>query len=405
MTTRHATAVRPRVVALAGAITLTMLPLTAACGGDGGGSGSSGPPPDSVLALETVVSGLNIPLYLTAPAGDPRLFIVEKDGRIRIYKNGSLLPAPFLDLTSLTTKGSEQGLLGLAFDPNYAANGRFYVSYTTPGPTNGGSSIIARYHVSSGNADLADPASDTLILSLAQPETNHNGGGIGFGPDGMLYIGFGDGGGGGDPLGTGQDRTDLLGSMLRIDVSGATYASPADNPYASHATFSHELWNYGLRNPWRWSFDRQTGDLYIADVGQNAYEEVNVQPAASGGGQNYGWNIMEASHCYNARTCNQSGLTLPVVTYGHSDGCAVTGGYVYRGNAVPAVQGQYFYSDACSGFIRSFRWSGGGITGQKQWSSLTISGVNSFGEDGQGELYVMTYDGTLYRLTAASPAP
>jgi glucose/arabinose dehydrogenase len=404
MTSSRAAAPHRRIITLAVGFTLTLLPLAAACGGDSSGPGSS-PPPDSVLTLEPVLSGLNVPVYLTAPAGDPRLFIVEKDGRIRIYQNGSLLPTPFLDLTGLTTKGSEQGLLGLAFDPNYATNGRFYVSYTTAGPTPGGTSIIARYHVSAGDPDIANPASDTLILSLAQPETNHNGGGIGFGPDGMLYLGFGDGGGGGDPIGTGQDRTDLLGSMLRLDVSGATYTSPASNPFAASGSFRHELWNYGLRNPWRWSFDRQTGDLYIADVGQNAYEEVNVQAAAGGGGQNYGWNIMEASHCYAAASCNQTGLTLPVITYDHRDGCAVTGGYVYRGSAVPAVQGQYFYSDACSGFIRSFRWSAGTITDQKQWSSLTISGVNSFGEDGQGELYVMTYDGALYRFAAAAPAP
>lgn len=402
MTSTRAAAQRRRLISLTGAVTLTLLPLAAACGGDSGGPGSTGPPADSVLALEPVLSGLNVPVYLTAPAGDSRLFIVEKDGLIRIYQNGSLLPTPFLDLTGLTTKGGEQGLLGLAFDPNYAANGRFYVSYTTSGPSPGGTSIIARYHVSS-DPNVANPGSDTLILGLAQPEINHNGGGIGFGPDGMLYIGFGDGGGAGDPLGTGQDRTDLLGSMLRIDVSGATYTSPASNPFAGDPSFRHELWNYGLRNPWRWSFDRQTGDLYIADVGQNAYEEVNVQPAASSGGENYGWNIMEASHCYAADTCNRRGLVLPVITYGHGDGCAVTGGYVYRGSAVPAVQGQYFYSDACSGFIRSFRWSGGSVTAQKQWSSLTISGVNSFGEDGQGELYVMTYDGALYRFAGAAP--
>jgi hypothetical protein len=390
-----------RTVALAAACVLGLIPFAAGCGSDSNGPGTPGTPSDSILALEPILTGLNVPVFLTAPAGDSRLFIVEKDGLIRIYKNGALLATPFLDLTGVTTKGSEQGLLGLAFDPNYASNGRFYVSYTTDGPTGGGTSIIERYHVSANDPDVANAQSDTLILSVPQPESNHNGGGIGFGPDGMLYIGFGDGGGTGDPNGTGQDRTDLLGSMLRINVSGATYTSPASNPFAANGSFRHELWNYGLRNPWRWSFDRQTGDLYIGDVGQFDYEEIDVQPAGSAGGQNYFWNTMEALHCYSpASGCSQTGLTLPVLEYGHGGGsCAVTGGYVYRGAAVPAVEGQYFYSDNCSGFIRSFRWSGGTISGQKSWNALTIAGVNSFGEDGQGELYVMTYGGTLYRFS------
>lgn len=384
----------------AAAFAAPALMVALACSNDNGG-GPSGLP-DSVLTLEPVVTGLSVPVFLTAPAGDTRLFVLEKDGLIRIIKNGALQPTAFLNLTGLTTKGDEQGLLGLAFSPDYATSGRFYVSYTAPGPSNGGNSVIARYHVS-GNADVADPASDSTILTFAQPEANHNGGGIAFGPDGFLYLGFGDGGGGGDPLETGQNRADLLGSMLRIDVSGATYASPASNPFAGSGTFRHELWNYGLRNPWRWSFDRMTSDLYIGDVGQNAYEEVDVQPAGSTGGENYGWNIMEASHCYAASTCNTAGLTIPVLTYGHASGCAITGGYVYRGTAVPAIQGHYFYSDACSGFIRSFRWNAGTVTDQTQWSRLTISGVNSFGEDANGELYVMTHSGDLYRFAAPAP--
>jgi glucose/arabinose dehydrogenase len=396
--TKSRQTLRLRVGGCTAAIAVTLIAPLSACGSDGG-NGPTGGLPDSVLTLVPVVSGLAVPVFLTAPPGDSRLFIVEKDGLIRIYKNGSLLSTPFLNLTGRTTKGGEEGLLGLAFAPDYATSGRFYVSYTAPGGSNGGNTIIARYHVS-GNADLADAASDTTILTFAQPETNHNGGGIIFGPDGMLYAGFGDGGGGGDPLGTGQDRTDLLGSMLRLDVGGATYTSPPDNPFAGSATFRHELWNYGLRNPWRWSFDRQTGDLYIGDVGQNEYEEVDVQSAGSPGGENYGWNIMEASHCYQSSSCNRTGLTLPVITYGHGDGCAVTGGYVYRGVAVPAIQGHYFYSDACSGFLRSFRWSGGSATEQTEWHQLNLSGVNSFGEDGNGELYVMTYGGDLYRFAA-----
>lgn len=382
------------------ALATPVLVLAGGCGNDDGGP--SGGLPDSVLTLQPVVTGLSVPVFLTAPVEDSRLFVVEKDGLIRIIKDGVLQTTPFLDITALTTKGSEQGLLGLAFAPDYATSGRFYVSYTTPGATSGGNSVVARYHVS-GNADLADAASDTTILTFAQPATNHNGGGIAFGPDGFLYLGFGDGGGSGDPLETGQDRTDLLGSMLRIDVSGATYTSPTSNPFSASATFRHELWNYGLRNPWRWSFDRMTGDLYIGDVGQNAYEEVDVQPATGTGGENYGWSIMEASHCFTASSCDRSGLTLPAITYGHNSGCAVTGGYVYRGSAVPAIQGHYFYSDACSGFIRSFRWSSGTVTEETNWTRLDLSGVNSFGEDANGELYVMTFGGNLYRFAAPAP--
>lgn len=379
----------------------------AGCGSDssGPGGGGGGTVSDSVLALEPIITGLNTPIFLTAPAGDPRLFIAEKDGVIRVYKNGAVLPTPFLDLTSLTTKGPEQGLLGMAFDPNYATNGRFYVSYTTDGPTGGGTSVIARYHVSA-DPDVANAASDTTILTAAQPETNHNGGGIAFGPDGMLYIGFGDGGGGGDTFGNGQDRTELLGGMLRLNVSGATYTSPASNPFAASGTFRHEIWNWGLRNPWRWSFDRQTGALYIGDVGQNEWEEIDVQPAASSGGENYGWNVMEGKHCYSPSSgCSQTGLTLPVLEYSHSDGCAVVGGYVYRGRLVPAIQGLYFYSDNCSGFIRSFRYSGGQATEQKLWTALQLSaGVYSFGEDGAGELYVMT-SSDVYKFQQPPAAP
>jgi glucose/arabinose dehydrogenase len=375
------------------------LSLILACS-DGGSDGGSGPPPaDSILALTPVLTGLDRPVFLTAPANDPRLFVLEKDGRIRIIKNGALLATSFLDITSLTTKGNEQGLLGLAFPANYASSGRFYVYYTAPGPTGGGTSIVARYRVSA-NPDIADPASDT-ILSIPQPYSNHNGGMLVFGRDGMLYIGLGDGGSGGDPDGHGQDRTELLGSILRIDVSGTGYTSPASNPYSTSPSFRHELWNYGLRNPWRFSLDRQTGDLYIGDVGQNAREEIDVQPAASGGGENYGWNTMEGLSCYGGGSCNRSGLTLPVLDYGHDEGCSVTGGYVYRGSAVPSLRGTYFYADYCAGMLRSFRWTGSGIVADKKWTRLVLSGgVTSFGEDGSGELYVLTDSGGVYRFSA-----
>jgi glucose/arabinose dehydrogenase len=370
--------------------------LAAACGSDSGGPTGT----DPTLALVPVVSGLNFPLFLTAPPGDTgRLFIVEKAGVIRIVKHGSLLGTPFLNITSLTTKGGEQGLLGLAFSPDYSTSGRFYVSYTTTGGGNAGHSVIARYHVSS-DPDLSGTA-DTVILTVNQPFANHNGGNIIFGPDGFLYFGLGDGGDAGDPFETGQDRTDLLGSMLRLDVSGASYSIPAGNPYVGHATFRQELWNYGLRNPWRWSFDRQTGDLYIADVGQNKYEEVDVVPAGAGGGQNFGWDDMEGTHCFEDANCASNPAIRPVLDYGHNEGCSVTGGYVYRGAAVPAIQGLYFYSDYCAGVLRSFRWSAGGITEQKSWTLLhTGGGVTSFGEDAQGELYLLSNSGTVYRFAA-----
>jgi glucose/arabinose dehydrogenase len=366
-----------------------------ACGSDS----SSAPIEGSTLAFDTITTGLNAPVFMTAPPGDAaRLFVVEKNGTIVIIKNGSELATPFLDITAKTTKGDEQGLLGMAFAPDYATTGRFYVSYTTTGGGNAGHSVIARYQVSASNPDSADPMSEAVILTVDQPYENHNGGMITFGPDGMLYFGLGDGGLGGDPLGTGQDRTDLLGSMLRLDVSGSGYTSPPDNPFAASASFRHELWNYGLRNPWRFSFDRQTGDLYIADVGQNAYEEVDVQPASSSGGEDYGWNEMEGTHCYQSG-CDRTGLTLPVLEYGHGAGCAIVGGYVYRGTAIPDVVGHYFYSDNCSGFVRSFRWTGSGITQQTSWPSLAGSGgVTSFGEDDGGELYMMTQAGGLFRF-------
>jgi hypothetical protein len=364
------------------------------------GSSPGGPPdaPPSTLALEEVTGGLDAPVFLTAPPGDlDRLFVVEKDGVIRIIRNDVVIPTPFLDIRSRTTKGGEQGLLGLAFDPNYAATGRFFVSYTAPGGGNAGHSVLARYQVS-GDPDVADTA-ETVVLTVNQPFSNHNGGMIAFGPDGYLYFGLGDGGDGGDPLETGQDRTDLLGSMLRLDVSGATYAIPPGNPYVGHLAFRDELWNYGLRNPWRFSFDRQTGDLYLGDVGQGSREEVNAVVAAAGGGQNFGWDDMEGTACYEDGDCASKPALRPVLDYGHGSGCAVTGGYVYRGTAIPAIQGMYFYSDYCSCFVRSFRFTGAGITESLEWDALRRSGgVTSFGEDGRGELYLMTESGRLFRF-------
>ena len=359
------------------------------------------------LSLKTVAAGLDFPLYLaTAPGDNSRLFIVEKGGLIRIIKNGTLLGIPFLDILNLVSTGSEQGLLGLAFDPNYIANGRFYASYTDTA----GDSRIVRYLVS-GNPDVAQPAPDRVLLTIDQPFANHNGGDIVFGPDGYLYIGMGDGGSGNDPQGNGQDLTDLLGSLLRIDVRPqGDYTVPGDNPFISQPAARPELWDFGLRNPWRFSFDRETGDLYIADVGQNAREEINVAPAAQGGGKglNYGWNIMEGTLCTPEVNpdCSKTGLTLPVLDYDHSSGnCSVTGGYVYRGSAIPEIRGTYFYADYCAGWVKSFVYRNGAATDPKDWESLRPGGnITSFGEDGQGELYILTSQGGVYRIIAAAVA-
>ncbi|MDX2119634.1 MAG: PQQ-dependent sugar dehydrogenase [Gemmatimonadota bacterium] len=351
------------------------------------------------IGLDTIVRGLDSPVYLTAAPGDTsRLFVVEQSGSIRIIRNRAVVATPFLDLTDSVSTGSEQGLLGMAFAPDYAMTGRFYVSYTRQN----GNSVVARYQVSA-NPDIANPASGQTILGVAQPYSNHNGGMIAFGPDGFLYFGLGDGGGGGDPEDTGQDRADLLGSLLRLDVSGAgTYTIPAGNPYAGSTSFRPELWNWGLRNPWRFSFDRQTGDLYIADVGQNAYEELNVQPAASAGGENYGWNVMEGTHCYpDSSPCSPIGLTLPVLDYDHGDGCSVTGGYVYRGTDVPSLAGHYLYADYCSGFVRSFRYQGGQAVSRLDRNALRPGGnITSFGEDARGEVYILTGNGGVHRIIA-----
>jgi glucose/arabinose dehydrogenase len=372
----------------------TLLATAFACGSEPPSS-----PAELEIGLEPVATGLAFPLALTAPPGDPRLFIVEKDGRIRIVRDGALLERPFLDVSSLVSRGSEQGLLGLAFDPDYSSNGRFFVNYSD---TEGDTRVVA-YRVS-GDPDLADAATAEILLTIEQPFSNHNGGHLTFGPDGFLYIAMGDGGSGGDPQGNGQDRLDLLGSLLRIDVRGASgYTIPPDNPFAGMADARPELWDIGLRNPWRFSFDRGTGDLYIADVGQNEREEINVALASTGGGHgaNYGWNIMEGTACFVGTECDTSGLVLPVLEYGHSEGCSVTGGYVYRGSAIPDLAGHYFYADFCEGWVRSFRFAGGAVTAERDWPELAPGGqVPSFGEDAAGELYVLDAGGTVYRIVA-----
>ena len=379
---------------LAGAgLSLASSLSASACSGDD----PTGPPVGVGARLQQVVIGLSTPLYLTAPADDPRLFIVEKTGGIRIVKDGILLPTPFLDLAAKVSAGGEQGLLGLAFDPEYATNGRFVVHYTDLA----GNTVLSRFLVSA-DPDRADAASEQLILAAAQPAANHNGGQVAFGPDGLLYLGLGDGGGSGDPEGRGQSLADLLGSILRVDLrTGDPYTVPADNPFVGNPNARPEIWSYGLRNPWRFSFDRETGDLYIADVGQNHLEEIDISTPADGAGRgaNYGWSIMEGSECFGGVGCDQTGLTLPVFEYSHQEGCSVTGGYVYRGALIPSLQGHYFYADFCQGWVRSFRYAGGTLTDEAQWPTLSPGGpVLSFGEDAAGELYVLQASGGVFKV-------
>jgi len=359
--------------------------------------GDGGPSPPVAVGLETVVQGLAFPVWLSSPPGDPRLFVVEKGGRVVIVEDGALLPEPFLDLRGQVSTGNEQGLLSLVFHPDYAANGRFFVDFTDPG----GDTRIVEYRVSAGDPDRADPGSARLVLALDQPFSNHNGGQIVFGPDGMLWVGTGDGGSGGDPHGNGQNRGALLGKLLRIDVDGGQpYGIPSDNPFVDTAGARPEIWAYGLRNPWRFSFDRATGDLYIGDVGQNRFEEVNAVSGA-GRGLNYGWNVMEGEHCFEPPDgCDRSGLTLPVIEYGHGDECSVTGGFVYRGSAIPELRGAYLYSDHCSGFVRSFRLANGAATDERRWTELEPAdpSVTSFGEDASGEIYLLTASGSVHKI-------
>ena len=367
---------------------------------------ATGPAPADLsgvrLALDRVAGGLQTPIHLThAGDGSGRLFVVEKAGRIRIVRDGGAVAQPFLDIRPLVgSRGSEQGLLGLAFHPDYKANGFFYVNYTDQA----GDTVIARYQVSQGNPDLANPESARVILAFDQPYANHNGGLLLFGPDGYLWIGTGDGGSGGDPHGNGQNGQAILGKMLRIDVNGREpYGIPPDNPFVDGAKARPEVWALGLRNPWRYTFDRATGDLYIADVGQNAYEEINVTPAGTPGGLNYGWNRMEGAHCFRAaQGCDQAGLELPVAEYSRDKGCSVTGGHVYRGQRYPQLAGIYFYGDYCSGIIWGLvRHADGRWTAREVLD--TDLRISTFGEDEAGEVYVANMgSGEILRLTQAA---
>ncbi len=342
--------------------------------------------------------------------GSGRLFIVQQPGVIAVWDGTQFLPTPFLDIQDrVNDNSSERGLLGLAFHPDYETNGLFYVHYSD----SSGDTQISRFSVTA-DPDVADPNSELPILSQNQPFNNHNGGKLAFGPDGYLYIALGDGGSGGDPQGNGQDLGTLLGKLLRIDVDGddfpgdlnANYAIPADNPFVGLAG-RDEIWAYGLRNPWRFSFDRENGDLFIGDVGQNVIEEVDLQPASSSGGENYGWNRMEGSDCFEPPTdCNDGSLVLPILEYPHFDGgflgCSITGGFRYRGSRNPLLQGVYFYGDYCTGRV----W--GGVEIEGLWTSpaplVTSFSIPAFGEGEDGELYLSDLDtNTIYRLHDTRP--
>jgi len=377
--------------------------LLAACGGGGGSGGTSGggtpvlppaPPPAALtLALAPFASNLSSPTFLTAPPGDTRQFIVERAGRILVMQGGSLLAQPFLDLRSVTDVAGEGGLLSMAFDPGYATNGRFYVYRT-----NASHDIVVERYTVSGDPNRADASSALTIIQIPHPTyVNHFGGLVAFGPDGYLYLGTGDGGSEGDPNGNAQNLGSLLGKMLRLDVSSASsalpYRIPSTNPYLGQADVRPEIWANGLRNPWRFTFDADK--IYIADVGQSQREEIDLEPASQGG-LNYGWKLMEGSTCYQAASCNRSGLALPVLEYSHADPgspCSITGGFVYRGTAIPELAGRYFYSDYCAGFVRSFLASGLAVSEQRDWNIAKPGQVQSFGRDGQGELYVLTANG------------
>lgn len=346
----------------------------------------------SLVKLERVARGLDSPLALETAPGDSsgRLFVVERGGRVRILRGGTIEPEPFLDLGKRVSRNhDERGLLGLAFHPGFAKNGRFYVNFTD----RDGDTRVIEMRVDAEDPDRADPASERALFSLEQPFANHNGGGLEFGPDGKLWIGTGDGGAAGDPRRAGQDRRQLLAKMLRVDVD-------AREPVA-------EIMVMGVRNPWRFAFDPKTGDLYIGDVGQDRWEEVDVIPAAGLRGANLGWSQMEAGHCYR-KGCKPERYLAPAIEYGHQTGCSVTGGEVYRGKAIPELDGVYFYADYCTALVRSFRWARGAVYQHWNWKPVLdpefkLSTIASFGHDTDGELYLVTLDGVIYKLVRAVP--
>lgn len=376
--------------------------LITACGGGGGSFTTTPPPPSGTpsIALTPFVSGLSSPIdFQTPDDGSGRIFIVQQSGTIRIVSGGSLLTTPFLDITSkVNFDSAEQGLLGLAFHPNYSQNKLFYLNYDR---LSGGQmqTVIAEYQLSA-DPNAADPASERILLTVNQPFPNHKGGQMAFGPDGFLYIAFGDGGGGGDPQGNGQNRQTLLGKIVRIGVdppfsTGLQYAIPADNPFVGTSDRG-EIFAYGFRNPWRFSFERGATRLFVADVGQDKFEEVDLVEK----GLNYGWNTMEGAHCFNPSSgCSMTGLTLPIAEYDHNEGATVIGGYVYHGTAISGLAGAYVFGDFGNGRIYQLTESSGTWTR----TLLLSSGHNmsAFGQDASGELYVVDYvNGSVFKITA-----
>lgn len=360
-------------------------------------------PPASAVDLVPVVTGLVRPLYITdAGDGTGRLFVVEQGGKIWVVEDGQKLETPFLDVTALVSPEAttpagytERGLLGLAFHPDYAENGVFFINYTDVS----GNTAIVRYEVFADQPNVANPDSATVILTVQQPYANHNGGHLIFGPDGYLYIGMGDGGSQGDPQGNAQNLGSYLGKILRIDIDDESglYGIPTDNPFVGRDDALPEIWAYGLRNPWRFNFDRETGDLWIGDVGGSAWEEVDYQPADWPGGANYGWNRMEGMHETGAGSVPADAV-LPVAEYGHDMGISISGGTVYRGEAIPALQGVYLYSDFGSGLIWTVVPTGSGSFSSQIMLTGTGLTVSSFGEDEDGELYIIDYKGTIYQF-------
>jgi glucose/arabinose dehydrogenase len=383
--------------------------FAAACGGDVGSNGGSpsssfpGPtgsrspsvPPLASVRIELEpVATLEQPLALAVRASDPGLYVAQKTGAVVRIERGEVEPDPVLDLTGAVSLGSEQGLLGLVFSPD---GHRLYVNYTD---TNG-DTHVTEYAM---RGDRADPSTRRDVLFVEQPYVNHNGGNLVFGPDGYLYVGLGDGGSGGDPLGNGQSLSTLLGKMLRIDPrpsNGRSYTVPSGNPFIGRDEARPEIWAHGLRNPWRYSFDRLTGDLWIADVGQSAWEEIDVQPARSDGGENYGWALMEGDHPYEGGEPPDD-VVRPVYEYSHEDGgCTITGGYVYRGTAIPELFGAYLFGDFCLGRLEALRLEDGRVTQHRDLGPV-VPNLSSFGEDTRGELYVMSLSGVLSRIVPRS---
>jgi len=370
------------------------------------------------MTSRRLVDGLERPVDIAnAGDGSGRLFVVEKPGRIRIVADGQLLPRPFLDIGDrVNASGNEQGLLGLAFHPRFKENGVFFVNYSTSqnrGGLRSGDTVISRFKLGS-RADQGDPDSEETLLTISQPFANHNGGNLAFGPDGYLWIGTGDGGSGGDPQGNGQKLSTLLGKFLRIDVDRTSgnlpYAIPPDNPFVDQAGARAEIWSYGWRNPWRFAFDRLTGDLWVGDVGQNAWEEVDVEPRGSQGGLNYGWNVMEGTHCYNpSQNCDRSGKVLPVAEYNHNTGVSITGGEVYRGKAFPVLDGLYVYADYGSKRLWAIGPAPTGPGADGGWRNAQVATLagspTSFGLDEDGEIYVAFDGGAVHRLEVAGITP